>query len=121
MSSSTLASVHTPSPSVSFPLFNELIEQPNELIEQPTSLVVNPPLFPMGNHSSHSVDLCLGVFGSVPCDLPREVIRDSLAMSLESRTNASFSGVGVNNYEHSVYDWPLVSVAIQKLKMWKLL
>ena len=64
----------------------------------------------MGNHSSHSIDLGLSVFGSVPCDLPREVVWDALAMSLGSRSSASFSGVGDNYCKHLVHDWPLVSI-----------
>jgi len=53
--------------------------------------VVNAPssLFSVGNHislSSHNwgLDLC----GGVPCDLPREVVRDSISMSMSSRNNA---------------------------------
>lgn len=96
MSSPTLASTHTTF--ASYPWFNEVIDQPN-------APVVNPPPFYVGNHSSHSVDLGLGVFGSVPCDLPREVVLDALIMSLRSRSGTSFSRVGVNNCEHSVHDW----------------
>lgn len=85
----------------------------DELLHQPPSLVVNssPYLFSMGNHSSHSVELGLGVFGSVPCDFPREVVRDALAMNLGLCNNASYSGVSVNNCEHSVHDWLLLLVA----------
>ena len=57
----------------------------------------------MGNHSSHSVDLGLGVFGGVPCDLLREVVRDALAMSLGSRSSTSFSGVS-DDSEHPAHD-----------------
>ena len=75
------------------------------------SLVIDPsPLFLMGNHSSHSIDLGLSVFGSVPCDLPREVVWDALAMSLGSRSSASFSGVVNNSCEHPVHEWPLASI-----------
>ena len=89
-----MASTHTPSTSYSW--FNDLIDQP-------TAPMVNPPLFSVGGHSSHSADLGLGVLGDVPCDLPREVVRDALAMSLGARTSASFSGVVDNRCEHPVH------------------
>ena len=83
MCSPTSASTHTPFRS--YPWFNELIDQP-------TALVVNPPLFPIGNHFSHYVDLGLSVFGNVPCDLPRKVVGDALAMSLGSGVVHVFQG-----------------------------
>jgi len=71
LSSPPLASTHTSAASYSWL---------NDMIDQPTAHVVNPPpLFSVANHSSHSVDLGLSVFGGVPCDLPREVVRDALA------------------------------------------
>ena len=56
----------------------------------------------------------LGIHGSVPslpCDLLREVVRDALAVSLGSRSSTSFSGVGLNDCEHSENVWLIVSVA----------
>jgi len=90
LSSPPLASIHTPSTSYSWL---------NDMIGQPTAVVVNPPLFSVGNHSTHSVDLGLGVFGGVPCDLPREVVWDALAMSLGSPRSASSSGKVDNRCE----------------------
>ena len=76
LSSPPLASTHSPGASYS---------RLNDMIDQPTALVFNPPpLFSVGNHSSYSVDLRLGVFGGVLCDLPTEVVRDALAISLGS-------------------------------------
>ena len=50
--------------------------------------------------------------GGVPCNLPREMVRDALAMSLGARSSASCSGVIDNKCEHSVHhDWPLVPIA----------
>ena len=57
LSSSPLASTHTPSTSYSWL---------NDMIDQPTALMVNPPLFSAGNHSSHSVYLSLSVFCNAP-------------------------------------------------------
>jgi len=83
----------------------------NNLLEQPSSLVVNPPLLSMEDRGFHPVNLGVGVYGSVPCDLPREVVRDALAISLGSRSSASSSGVGLNECVHSENVWPIVSVA----------
>ena len=62
--------------------------------DQAHSLVVNAPssLFTIGNHSSLSphnwkLDLC----GGVPCDLPRQLVRDAIAMSVSSRNNVPTS------------------------------
>lgn len=73
--------------------------------------MVNPPVFYVRSHS-YSTYLGLGVLGGVPCDLPREVVRDALAMSLGARSSASFSGMVDNRCERPVHhDWPLVSIA----------
>ena len=54
----------------------------------------------------------LGALGGVPCDLPREVVRDALAINLGVRSTASFSGEVDKRCEHSVhYDRPFVSSA----------
>jgi len=73
--------------------------------------VVNAPssLFSMGNHTSLSphnwgLDLC----GSVPCDLPREVVRDAIAMSVSSRNNAPTSRFRDTTQELVGHEWPLV-------------
>ena len=63
-----MVSVHTPS--VSLAGFNNLLDQS-------TSVVVNPAMFAVENHYSLPVDLDLGIYDSVPCDLPREVVRDA--------------------------------------------
>ena len=69
----------------------------------------------MGNHSAHVFELGLGVFGSVPCDFPGEVVRDALVINFGPRSSASFSGVSVgvcvNHCELSAHDWPLLFVA----------
>jgi len=73
--------------------------------------VVSAPssMFSMGNHTSLSphnwgLDLC----GGVPCDLPREVVRDAIAMSVSSRNNAPTSRVRDTTQEYARHEWPLV-------------
>ena len=108
LSSSNLASVHTPL--ASLPWFNDLLDQP-------TSLVVNPLLFFFSGKSLlSSCRFGLGVFGNVPCDLPRKVVRDALTINLGFRSSVSFLGVGGNNSEHSEHDWPIVSVGRSKVE-----
>ena len=79
--------------------------------DQATSLLVNAPssVFSMGNHASLSpyswgLDLC----GSVPCDLPREVVRDAIAMSVSSRNNAPNSKFRDTPQELVGHEWPVV-------------
>jgi len=83
----------------------------NNLVDQSSSVVVNPAILSVGSQYSLPVDLDLGVYGSVACDLPREVVRDALAVNLGARCGASVSGQGLNLFEHSENVWPLVSVA----------
>ena len=98
--SSNLVSVHTPSASLPWL---------NNLLDQPTSLVVNPPFLSIEHRDFQPVNLGLGVYGSVPCDLPKEVVRDALAISLGSQSSASFSGAGLNDCDHSKNVWPIVA------------
>jgi len=51
----------------------------------------------------------LGVYGSVPCDLPREVVRDALA--IKSSVWCYCFRQGLNFFEPSENVWRLVSVA----------
>ena len=60
---------------------------------------------------SHGVDLELGVYSSVPSDLPKEAVRDALAVNLGDRCGASISGQGLRLFEPSENVWPLVSSA----------
>jgi len=83
----------------------------SQLVDQSTSVVVNPAILSVGSQFSLPVDLDLGVYGSVPCDLPREMVRDALPVNLGARCRATISGQGVNFFEHSENVWPLVSVA----------
>jgi len=50
------------------------------------------------------LDLC----GGVPCDLPREVVRDAIAMSVSSRNNAPTSRFHDTTQELAGHEWPLV-------------
>ena len=56
---------------------------------------VNPALFVGENHYALPhipVNLDLGIYGSVHCDLPREVVWDALAINLGTPGGASFQG-----------------------------
>ena len=88
--SSNLVSVHSPSAS---------LPRLNNLLDQPTFLVINPPFLSMEDRDFHPVNLGSSVYGSVPCDLPGEVVRDALAISLGCRSSASFSRLGLNKVE----------------------
>ena len=66
----------------------------NSMIEQPSSLVVSSSLLAVEDCGCPPVNLDVGVYGSVPCDLLREVVRDALAVNLGSRSCASSLGVG---------------------------
>ena len=90
--SSNVVPVHTPS--VSLAGFNNLLDQS-------TSVVGNPAIFSVGSQYSLSIDLDLGIYGSVPCDLPREVVWDTLAVNLGTRCGATVSRQGFNNFESS--------------------
>ena len=73
--------------------------------------MVNAPssLFTIGNHTSFSPhNWGLDVCGVVPCDLPREVVRDAIAMSVSSRNNAPTSRFRDTTQEHAGHEWPLV-------------
>lgn len=79
--------------------------------DQSRSCVVNAPfsLFSMGNQTSLSkhnwgLDLC----GGVPCELPREVVRDAIAMTVSSRNNAPASRFWDTTDEFAGHEWPLV-------------
>lgn len=53
----------------------------------------------------------LGLYGSnVPCDFPQGMVRDALAMSVSSRSLASFPEVNADFHEPPACDWPLISV-----------
>jgi len=80
------------------------------MLDQSTSVVVNPAILLVGSQYSLLVDLDLGVYGSIPCDLPREVVRDALAVNLGAWCGATVSRQCLNFFEHSENVWPLVSV-----------
>ena len=70
--------------------------------------MVNAPssLFSMGNQSTllaHNwgLDLC----GGVNCDLPREVLRDAIAMSVSSRINAPDFRLQDTTQELAGHEW----------------
>ena len=52
----------------------------------------------------------MDLYGSVPCDLPLEVVRDALALSVGSRNFASFSEDNVAEWVPFMQDRPLISV-----------
>jgi len=95
-----------PSSSMSLPwLFEEKDQSP--------SLVVNAPssLFSMGNQSSllaHNwgLDLC----GGVTCDLPQEVVRDAIVMSVSSCNYALASKFRDKTQELAEHEWLLVPI-----------
>ena len=53
----------------------------NNLLDQSNAVVANPGFFSVGNHYSLPLDLDVGVFGSIPYELPIEVVRDALAVN----------------------------------------
>ena len=71
----------------------------DNLLDQSTSMVFNPTIFSVESHYSLPVDLNLGIYGNFPCDLPRVVVRDALAVNLGTRCGAT--GLGFNNFEIS--------------------
>ena len=81
------------------------------MLDHSTSVVVNPPILSVGSQYFLPVDLELGIYGSVPCDLPREAVRDALAVNLGARCVATVSGQGLRLSEPSENVWPLVSAA----------
>jgi len=93
-----------PSSSRSFPWFFQEKDKPPSLVVNATS-----SLFSLGNHTSLSphnwgIDLC----GGVPCGVPREVVRDTIAMSMSSRNNAPTSRFWDTTQELAGHEWPLV-------------
>jgi len=104
LDSSSTSTVSVQAPSSPLPWLSNMLEQPS-------SMVVNPPLLSVEDRDFHPVNLGVGVYGNVPCDLPREVVRYALAISLDSQSYASCSGVGLNECVHSKNASPIVSVA----------
>ena len=49
------------------------------------------------------------MYGSVPCDLPQDVVRDALALSVGPR---NFAGASEDNVAggSTMHNWPLISV-----------
>jgi len=76
------------------------------MLDHSTSVVVNPAIPSVGSQYSLPVDLELGVYDSVLCNSPREVVRDALAVNLGAWCGATVSGQGLKENV-----WPLVSVA----------
>jgi len=71
--------------------------------DQSPSLVVNAPssLFSIGNQLAHNsgLDLC----GGVPCELTREVVCDTIVISVSSRHNAPTSRLRDTTQELAVH------------------
>lgn len=88
----------------SLPWLSEETDQPS-----PLKVCSSSSLFSLGNQSLLSVhnwglDLC----GSVPCELPREVVCDALALSVGS---CRIAPSGLRDYRtdnHQVHEWPLL-------------
>jgi len=66
---------------------------------------ISTSLFSVGS----SLQLWVGLYGSVPCDLPHDVVRDALALSVGLW---NFAGVSEDNVAggSTVHNWPLISV-----------
>ena len=67
---------------------------------------ISSSLFSVGS----SLQLGVGLYGSVSCDLPQDVVRDALVLSVGQR---NFGGVSKDNFargEPPVHNWPLISV-----------
>jgi len=107
--SSLSPSVTSASPLFSSNVVPTQISRCNNMLDHSTSMVVNPAILSVGSQYSLPADLELGVYGSVPCDLPREVVRDALAVNLGARCGATVSGQGLSVFEPSENVRPLVS------------
>ena len=100
--STSTASVHPPYST--FPWLNNMLEQPS-------SLTVSSSLVAVEDRGCPPVNLDVGVYGSDPGVLSREVVRDALAINVGSRSCASSLRVGLIEYGHSESVRPAMSVA----------